>query len=111
MSVRLKSNLLTISAEIRPLVDDACADSAQAMAEDARGRVPVDSGRLRDSIRAEKTGELEHRTAAGDNKAFYARFVEFGTRNAGARPYMIPAFEAEKAVTEARVANALRRAG
>lgn len=110
MSVRLKSNLLTIAAEIRPLVDDACGDSAEAMAAGARERVPVDTGELRDSIRAEKTGELEHRAAAGDNKAFYAMFVEMGTRNQPAHPYMIPAFEAEKRVAEGRVVNALRKA-
>lgn len=41
----------------------------------------VDGGELRDSIRVEKSDELSRTIIAGDAKADYARFVEFGNVN------------------------------
>ena len=73
--------------------------TAEAVAEGAKTRVPVDTGRLRDSIEARprSTGKGIVQAAAVV-ALFYWFFQEFGTRYQAAQPFMIPAAE------EARVA-------
>jgi HK97 gp10 family phage protein len=58
---------------------------AQKIAEKARGLVPVDTGRLRDSIQ-EKDGNVR-------SDVPYAYFVEFGTVNMEAQPFLRPAVD------------------
>lgn len=94
--------------------------SALKIESDAKHRVPTDTGRLRSSIKTEKFGGVGRRVYTNVE---YAPYVEFGTKsrvettisgvdysdvaiqfkksNGGlggvsARPYLFPAFEAEK---------------
>ena len=60
----------------------------------AKGQPPnTDTGRLAGSIRAVESGTP---TAYVDALADYAPWLEFGTRNMAARPFMTPAVEAER---------------
>ena len=60
----------------------------------APGQPPnTDTGRLAGSIRAVESGTP---TAYVDALADYAVWLEFGTRNMAARPFMTPAVEAER---------------
>lgn len=55
---------------------------AKVIEEEAKRNVPVDSGDLRDSIRVStrsKRGTVTASVKAGNKKAWYWRFVEFGT--------------------------------
>jgi len=52
--------------------------AAEHLAEEARERTPVDSGRLRASWSARETGPL---SAVAKNSVHYASFVEFDTRH------------------------------
>ena len=94
--------------------------SALKIESDAKSRVPVDTGRLRSSLKTEKFGGIGRRVFTNVE---YAPYVEFGTKSrvettisgvdysdvaiqfkkstggsggVGARPYLFPAFEAEK---------------
>ncbi|MFN3746701.1 MAG: HK97-gp10 family putative phage morphogenesis protein [Hyphomicrobiaceae bacterium] len=93
----------------------AIAQSAREMAALVRAAAPVDTGQLRDSVgytfgafeenkrsrsrisSASAEGvadpDLTAQVHAGGGAAFYARFVEFGTRNPSrpARPFFYPA--------------------
>ena len=60
------------------------AAAAQAEAEAARSRAPVDTGRLKNSIRAEADG-LTARVVADCE---YAAAVEFGTSRTPPKPFM-----------------------
>jgi HK97 gp10 family phage protein len=50
--------------------------------------VPVDTGRLKDSIQEEKITDLSRRVGTDVE---YAGFVEFGTKHQAAQPYLRPA--------------------
>jgi len=62
-----------------------------------KDRVPVKSGTLKKSISSKvvESGRHKVQIKIGASK-FYAHMVEFGTRHSGARPFMRPAFDAEK---------------
>jgi len=47
---------------------------------------------------------------AGNDEAFYARWVEFGTVNATARPYFYPSYRANRKRAVGRVKRALNKA-
>lgn len=91
----LRSRLPQIIAELPGASDEALKDAAEQLAEAVRERVPVASGALRDAVHVQ---EVEHGYAvvAGDSDAFYGHMVEFGTTHTAARPFLIPAFEAQK---------------
>ncbi len=89
--------------------------AAELVADAARRLVPVgtsrpaakggkdwtarQAGALRDSIRVVRLhGDPKHnvRIYAGSRTVFYARFVEYGTHNMRARPFLRPALQAMK---------------
>lgn len=87
----LRSRLSTIARGLDGALDRAVARTADAIAADARGLVPVDTGALRTSIEvfgAEGTGA---RTVEAGQSLDYAVFVEQGTGRQAAQPYMAPA--------------------
>lgn len=58
--------------------------SARVIRDAARLKAPVEDGELKKSIRVSskidrKTGTITARIVAGNNKAFYAHFIEYGT--------------------------------
>jgi HK97 gp10 family phage protein len=54
--------------------------------------VPVDSGALKESIEV-IIGDMEITVTAGNQDIDYADYVEFGTINQKAQPFLTPAFE------------------
>jgi HK97 gp10 family phage protein len=78
---------------------------AQVIRKDAQSRTPVDTGMLQKSLFVKRLTAKDFPNAQyivgvrkGKKKegAFYWRFVEFGTKSMGARPFLRPAFEAKK---------------
>lgn len=66
----------------RNIMRSALRAGAKPIAEEARSLVPIDSGELRDSIRVStrsRRGVVSASVKAGNKKAWYWRFVEFGT--------------------------------
>jgi HK97 gp10 family phage protein len=102
----LISRIPEIVADLPSTVKDALMESAEAIAEAAKERVPVDSGALRDAIHVEEI-EGGASVVAGDERVFYGHLVEHGTTQAPPRPFLIPAFEAERENLLERVGEAL----
>ena len=78
---------------IEKRVAEAVEETAKEIVNDAKGRAPVDTGHLRDSIAAQRIDEFGQVVAV---HASYAAFVEYGTRHMAAQPFFIPALESAK---------------
>jgi len=111
--VTLKSRLPQIAASIRPRVGAAVKQAAEAVAEDARQRVPLGppSVHIKDHIRVERREAAGYHVIADAEDPQgrpYAAYVEFGTNNRAATPFLIPALEANAENAENLVRAALR---
>lgn len=74
----------------------------------AAGSPPnTDTGRLVGSIRAIETGTP---SATVEAQAEYAKWLEFGTRNMQARPFLTPAVESNRAKYDTAIEAALKKA-
>lgn len=88
---RFKLNQLSLvkTEEIRRLVKETAIN----VTREAKKKCPVDSGRLRSSIRwVLYLGGL---TAEVFTDVFYGLFVEFGTKKMKAQPFLLPAWKGE----------------
>jgi HK97 gp10 family phage protein len=107
---------LTIRANVGPLtrlgelldqeVTKALEQLAAETVADAKGRAPVKTGFLRDSISGTVGGPGLTVVAAAE----YAGYVEFGTRHNTARPFLTPAVDQAKGRLPDLVAEAFREA-
>lgn len=69
--------------------------SAERVEKTMKRLVPVDTGRLRDSISINEVGKNRFEVGPSD-WVEYAAYVEFGTRHTPAQPYVMPALERER---------------
>lgn len=77
--------------------EDILSDTAEETRRTAKARVPVRTGRLKASIRTQKTAPLRREVIADSLKSpqdSYAIFVEKGTSRQAPQPYMAPAVDA-----------------
>ena len=79
--------------KMRKAVSRRIQTAVQRVESDAKGRAPVDTGNLRNSIRHSMQGEL---TGVVNENAEYAAYVEFGTRYTPAQPHLGPAMASEE---------------
>lgn len=86
------TRLNELRAELRPKADKLVGAAAFKIEGSAKMRVPVKTHFLQNSILARRAGELAYRV---DVYAEYGAFVELGTSKMAARPYLVPAVEAE----------------
>jgi HK97 gp10 family phage protein len=141
---KLKRKLRAIPQIAREEIHVALQQSAAEMADTAKNFAPVKSGTLRNSIgytsgayKAENAnvrgvgggGKLNDKDLtvtihAGDAKAYYAAFVEFGTAphtnkgkfagshnpGASARPFFFPAYRLVKKRVTSKISRATSRA-
>lgn len=141
---QLKRKLRAMPQIARAEIHEALQQSAAEMTATARNFAPVDSGALRNSIgytfgeyKAENAnvrgvgggGKLNDKDLtvtihAGDARAFYAAFVEFGTAahtnkgkfagshnpGASARPFFFPAYRLVKRRVKSRISRATSKA-
>ncbi len=85
----LKSRIPEIIGELEARMELACEAVAEAIATEAADRAPVgETGDLKRSIEGRPKAD-----GAGVYAIFYWYFVEFGTKYAGAEPFMFPAIE------------------
>jgi HK97 gp10 family phage protein len=104
----LRKALLQVSQEGRKTVQREVLRATLAVQRRAKQLCPVDTGRLRNSIAVElEEGGMNG--AVGTNVK-YAPFVEFGTSRMPAQPYLLPAFEEERAVFIERLKRELGEA-
>lgn len=136
----LLAKLKAMAPEAKSAIKQALAESADEITDMQRRLVPARTGALRDSIgstfgtykpensnvrgvSASSEGgdpDLTVTIHAGNAKAWYAAFVEFGTAphdigaghhpGAAARPYFFPAYRALKRRVKSRITRATTRA-
>jgi len=122
---KLKRQLAGFPAAAREEISRAMETSAQEIVDLAKRLVPVDQGDLRASIGwtwgAAPKGSVSLATVgssdnlritvyAGNEKAFYARWVEFGTQQNRARPFFYVSYRAIRKRVRSRVTRAIRTA-
>lgn len=117
----------TIPARVRSKTRAAMEKGAAEIVAMAKAFVPVASGDLRASIgwtwgdaprgsvvltTSRPSGEGDERITiyAGNDDAFYARFVEFGTQHRTASPFFFPAYRTLKRRVKSRVTREMRKA-
>lgn len=134
----LDAFLQTLSVKVeKNIMRSALRQGANAIKDEAKANVPVHLGELRRSIRVTtkaKGGQVSASVKAGNKKAFYWRFVEFGTAahkimpknaralvfggvvvrsidhpGAQAKPFMRPALDAKADAAIAAVAAQIRK--
>lgn len=106
VTVRIVSNRLPqMPAAIKAICVAEVQKAAYRIEADAKSKVAVKTGTLRRSIHSVfENGGL--RALIGPS-VLYSRFVEFGTRRMGARPYMRPAAERNLPQFAAAIKSAL----
>lgn len=105
---RLRAALLRVTGEAEKTTRREVKRAALNVQNGARRRVPVDTGRLRNSIAHEiDAGGLN--ATIGTNTE-YAPYVEFGTRRMVDKPYLFPALEEERGAFLARLRAELGQA-
>lgn len=107
---RLNRKLGKLPPKAESKLEGAVQTSADDMVRLATVLAPVDDGDLRKSIKqremASERAAFAVRVSAGDARAYYASFVEFGTRFMAARPFFWPAWRSVRR----RYLNRVRRA-
>jgi HK97 gp10 family phage protein len=91
----LTSRFPQIAASLQPRVTAALREAADEVADEARGRVVVASGDLRDSIHVDQDGDDVY-VVVGNDDVYYGHLVEFGTAKVPARPFLVPSLEAKR---------------
>lgn len=90
---KLLSTLEKIPNEMEKDVEAVLEANAQEIEAEAKRMAPVDTGRLRQSIKAIKVGKLTFKIMANSTGlAPYAVYVEYGTRFQRSQPFLFPAF-------------------
>lgn len=127
---KLKRQMRVFPVLAREQIAKAMEESAQEIVNLAKSLAPVDDGDLRASIgwswhgapegsivlgavrnEGRGSGNLSIVIYAGNDRAFYARWVEFGT-SAGhrAQPFFYPAYRSLRKRARSRVTRAIRNA-
>jgi HK97 gp10 family phage protein len=88
-----KNRLPDLPREVRERAIAVINSHARNVASIARQLVPVRTGQLRDSIAVSESSLGTVRVEVG---APYGIFVELGTHNMGAQPFMFPAVENDR---------------
>ena len=103
---KVRAALLRVQAEIAAAEGPAAAAGAKAVLDKAAAAAPRLTGELASS------GHVEpgFRGARVTFRSGHARFVEQGTRNMAAEPFLGPAADSSRAAILARMAAVLRRA-
>lgn len=88
----LKSRLPQIAIEIEVLLDEAIEKGAEVVKRDAKVRVPVATGKLRNAIHVDPEDDGVY-VIGGNDDAWYGHLVEHGTTRTPPRPFLVPALE------------------
>lgn len=123
---RVQRKMLAMAQAGEKAMFDAMEKGASEIVAMMKSLVPVDKGDLKRSIGwtwgdAPKgsismgtvngsSGNAKITIYAGDDKAFYARWVEFGTRKATAQPFFYVAWRTNKKRFRRRVSTAVGKA-
>lgn len=78
-------------------VSNVIKETAFKIQANAKLRTPVLTGHLKRNIKVDiSPDEMSAEIGTKENDVEYAKYVEFGTKNTHAQPFLFPAFEDEK---------------
>ncbi len=103
---KLYSNLSEIAAGSEQAVKNALLQTAADVVSIAKQLAPVDTGALKQSIGA--IPETSTSILIGSDKE-YAPFVEYGTVNSPAQPFLTPAFAQAESAFKVRLAQEMQK--
>jgi len=94
--MRFDWNQNRVELAVEKAVEEAAARGARIVAADARRNAPKRTGKLASQIaisesKFEGGGYIVEAQGAGNYDRFYASFVELGTKNTAAQPFLRPA--------------------
>ena len=101
-----------LSKKINTAVQKSTLQAAKEVEATAKRLAPKATGELRNSIRAVKSKFKDGGAIiiSGNDKAFYAHMVEYGTVNMSAKPHLRPALRQNKNKTVKIVQSAVEQA-
>jgi HK97 gp10 family phage protein len=97
-----QERLERLADRIAGATEEAISEFADDVVVHMKGVVPVDTGRLRDSISKEADGM---HVTVGPRGVEYASYVEYGTSRSPAQPYVRPTIQWVRANGPARIAR------
>ncbi len=105
-------DLRKAQADVQQEAREVLKEQAKVIRDDARSRCPEDTGTLKRSVRSSVSRKrLDASVSAGGKvrgkDAYYAQFVEFGTKHAPAKPFLYPAGRAHEKETEEKLVKVL----
>lgn len=111
---QLMKDLRNASVDVRADVQMVLREQARIVRDDAKVRVPVDSGALQASIKASNSRKYLSSTVSAGGKtnlgdAYYAFMVEYGTKKMDAREFFWPAVRAHEEETEILLIHAMTK--
>lgn len=105
-----RARLAELAPQITTAAKKAVKESAEAVRDEAKQGVRVDTGNLRDSVDITYADDgLTAEVGWRDRDDLYASLHEHGTRRIPAKPVLGPALEAERAKFPDRVKTEVRR--
>ncbi|MFC7399587.1 HK97-gp10 family putative phage morphogenesis protein [Chelatococcus sp. GCM10030263] len=121
---RLRRKLAVLPDAAKDEIRKALVAGAEEIVALAKSLVPVESGGLRNSIgwtwgdapkgsialASAGTGDLRITVYAGNDHAYYARWVEFGTVKMAAKPYFFPAYRSLRRRVRSRITRGVKGA-
>jgi len=105
---------------LKDAAQKAVDDCIMIVAEEARRNVPIDTGRLKRSIKTKRSKNVtwgavfcdypqpQRKRKREGQKEYYAFAVEYGTKSRSADPFLRPAVEKTEDVVEERMGKVLK---
>ena len=88
-------------------LEEILKDAAEIFLDAAKGKVPVDSGDLKESLEVKtldiEANQIKIGVGPVGEKAFYWFFVEYGSAHSTAQSYLRPAFDENKSRVKAEI--------
>lgn len=109
---KLVSNLHKIAAMVGPAVERALLATGKDILDVSQQLVAVDTGKLKASggvIPITSTHVVVGYGSPGSEREEVAHYIEYGTVNSPAQPYLTPAFEQNVETFKARLAEEVSR--
>ena len=115
-NINLKDFFKELGADVEEAAKQALEEGAEIIVNDAKSRVAVDTGKLRDSIHFKKLNKgIKIRIVADaykmdskGRKIYYGNLVEFSPRIN--KPFMYPAMDGKRAEVKQKIIDAIREA-
>jgi HK97 gp10 family phage protein len=99
MSVVIKKtgfNMMALSRRVRGNIAEALNEGAESCVSLAQQLAPVDTGFMKENVAQTEAATPDHLRVTMESQADYSVFVEYGTVNMEAQPFMTPAFQSAR---------------